>query len=238
MSKYSIETDSYINSLENNYYCSNRNGQDILMKLDEKHKDIIDSLLNNQTTIIVKGRQVGSTTLLTGFITEYLKRNVCNTCVVFGNNLGVSNHIIDEIKKHSENRHRTNNRIISNAQYFITYTNSSYICQKHKFTTTGKTKVDIMYISELAFFDDNQIKELREFYEFYKPSKVIVESTPNGKNYFKDFVSKNDKIDGRGVVFINYQETPTVHPNPHAWIKGLQTSLTREEFKKEILGKL
>lgn len=236
MSKYSVETDSYINSLENNYYCTNRNGQDVLMKLDEKHKDIVESLLTNQTTIIVKGRQVGSTTLVSGFITEYLKRNVCTTCVVFGGNTAIENSIIDTIKNHSENRHRTNNKIVSNAQYFISYTNSSYICQRSKYSTTGKTKVDIMYISELAFFDDNQIIEIRKFYDFYKPSKVIVESTPNGKNYFKDFVEKNENVDGRGIIFINYQETPTVHPNPHAWVKGLQLSLTKDEFKKEILG--
>lgn len=234
MSKYSIDTESYINSLENNYYCVNRNGQDIQLKLDDKHKDIIDSINNFITTLIVKGRQIGSTTLLTAYVTEYCKRNPKTKVLIVGHNPQAEKDIIEKIREHSENKHKVNNKIVAASVNDIVFSNYSEVSNNLK---RIKDRIDIIYVSEASFINDVIMQELHYLYDIHKPKKVIIDGTPT-TNEFKIMVEKNKTDVGKSVMFINYQDTPTIHPNPQIWIKGMKLTLTKKEFDQEILGKL
>ena len=141
--------------------------------------------------------------------------------------------IIKRIGEHAENNHKVNNTIMTRSAYSIIFSNGSEI---HTLYNKPKKKIDVFFISEMAYIPMNIYKELHELYEIHKPSKVIVDSTPHDY-LFKTFVNKNENKLNKGIIFISYNDVEWLRSKPN-YVNNMKKSLTKEEFEREILGKL
>lgn len=218
------------------FYTDPHDGGAKVLSLTEKQKEIVGSFCDNKTTIVVKGRQVGGTTLILTTLIETCKKNPNTHVLIEGIDRNNENEMINKLKKLIDlHVLKTNNNTLISAYgaSSVTFNNGSVISRYIE-----DNKVDIIYASELAHFDDEPYKSLKKTFDKYSPAKVIVESTPSTKNdRFKDFVEKNENSEGKGIIYINILDVNTVK-DPQQVCEYHKKTLSKDAYEKEILGKL
>lgn len=168
-------------------------------KLSSEQKEIISNILENPKNIILKGRQIGSTTVccFIVFILALLNENF--SCMIAADVQANSKAILDKIKRFAES---AGTPLVSCNTKEIVFENGSKIEAKtaRQALKSGEGKLgrsgsyQVVLLSEFAFYDEAEA-QLASVLATMSSSEslLIIESTSNGRdNHFYNLYSSEN----------------------------------------------
>jgi len=166
-------------------------------------RKIIDLISNNRFSILMASRQIGKTVSVAVSILHYVIFNVDKNVMIMANKLSTTTEILDKIKS-----------IYKHLPFFLKPGVSSWAQRSIVFKDTGcrimtsaRTKepaigftIDFLYFDEFAHIPRTIIES---FYRSAYPtvssienSKIVITSTPNGRNLFWKILDAAERPDG------------------------------------------
>jgi hypothetical protein len=160
--------------------------------LRDYQEEILTSFCNNNLNILMASRQIGKSVTSGIFILWFLLFNNDKTALVVADNSTTTKELIDKFKIALDNLPFFIKPGIKNGNVMsLKFDNDSRLVGR---TTTKKSgiglSINLLYMDEFAHIND---ANLDEFYRAVFPTvtadpdaKIIITSTPNGKNKFYD----------------------------------------------------
>jgi len=166
-------------------------------------RKILDLISNNRFSILMASRQIGKTVSVAISILHYVIFNVDKNVMIMANKLSTTTEILDKIKS-----------IYKHLPFFLKPGVSSWAARSIVFKDTGcrimtsaRTKepaigftIDFLYFDEFAHIPRTIIES---FYRSAYPtvsavenSKIVITSTPNGRNLFWKILDAAERPDG------------------------------------------
>jgi hypothetical protein len=198
---YKCVTD--VNYFANNYCkIKTEDGQVRQMKLRDYQYDVLNTYTNNRFTINMSSRQTGKTITAAISILHYALFNTNKGIMIVANKADTVIEIIDKIKNiYKLLPFFLKNGIINWNQKNIVFENGCRIksSARSKEPAIGFT-IDYLYMDEFAHIPSSIIthyyKAAVPTVSSIKNSKIVITSTPNGANLFKELVVGSMLPDG------------------------------------------
>lgn len=225
-------------------YCHIQTGDGVKLLKDTKlglrdyQEEILKAFVENRYTILMASRQLGKTVTSAIYMLWYLLFNAEKTALVVADNFTTTRELLDKFRIGLDNLPFFMKPGIKNINTgSIKFDNDSRIVGR---TTTKKSgiglSVNLLYMDEFAHIDDSN---LDSFYKAILPtitadpnSKVIITSTPNGKNKFYEIWS--DAIEGKSEyvpIRVDWWQVPG---RDEAWKQRTIANLgSIEDFNQE-----
>jgi hypothetical protein len=162
------------------------------IKLFNWQKDAIKTIENNITTILVTARQIGSSVALNAYGLSYALLNPNSHILIVGYKAKNAEDYCTDIKSFYNNMPRFTVTLQKDEIAFENGSVISFIGQSANLLRGRRCNVVICH--DFAFY--NNQKKLVECISpcLTKNGKIILQSCPNGKNYFYKLAKKNKKV--------------------------------------------
>jgi len=185
------------------------------IKLRKYQKDMIGKMFNNRFLIAMMARQMGKTSTVSIFFLWHLLFHDNFSILVLANVQKKAKEIIDEIKNmYKKLPIWLQEGVEEWNKLSITLESGSKISAEATKDDSGRGSThNIVYIDEMAFIHDSIISEMMKatfpIITSGKKTKLIITSTPRGRNYFWKMYT--DAKRGKSVfkhVFYHWKEHP------------------------------
>jgi len=189
-------------------YVKGDDGQPVMLSLRDYQKEILDNFSNNRFNILMASRQIGKTVCSSVTILHYALFNNNKNILVTANKLDTSIDILEKIREvYQRLPFFLQQGIVNWNQKFITFENKSRI---KGFATTKTSSIgqaaDFLYLDEFAHIPENIADK---FYKSVFPtvssidnSRIIITSTPNGRNLFHKLLTDAEKPEGEKSSYV------------------------------------
>ncbi len=219
----------------------------VLMELYEYQERMIKAYHENKRVIFLTARQQGKTTVSAAYFIWYILFNKDKSVAILANKQATADEIMDRVRLAYENLPKWMQQGVKtwNKRTIVLENGSkAFGAATSKTGTRGKT-VNLLYLDEFAFVENNQANE---FFTAVYPtitagvgSKVFMTSTPNGFNHFYKFWNEADptkkNFNGFYRLRVHWHETPG---RDQAWYDTQYAVLgelkAAQELDAEFLG--
>lgn len=191
LSEYERCKDDLIYFIERYCYQKDPMQGDVLIKLTDQQKEIINDIDTYQYNLFNKSRQIGMSIV---FVAYSLWKNIFYDNVNIGImsvSMGAKNYLIEKYKIMYDNLPEKFKILKESNKYHKKYKNDSQIQFMSRFTDLKSWSFDYLFLDEYAFFNND-----RDIFISAIPitSKMIISSTPNGKknHFYKLWKYKNN----------------------------------------------
>jgi hypothetical protein len=169
--------------LENFCKIKGKEGGMIPFVLNEAQKDFLNVMRKSPRAITVKARQIGFSTLVSGFLYHRTITNPGMNTALIGYNADLTTELLDKVKTfYRTTPDELKPKIQYNSKYEISFPaidSKILVLPSSENVGRGYTLHNVL-ATELAFWDKAEEKMLAIENAVPKSGKIIVESTPNG----------------------------------------------------------
>jgi len=174
-----------------------KKGKLVPFKLNPQQKELIDGIISDKYSICLKSRQLGITSLALALSLYYAVTKPNTTCLLVSYSLDSAEGIFNKLKQmYFDMPEAIKPKLINNNRKELKFVNRSRII----ITSVGNKSIGrglsitMAHISEVAFCKDTIEKQLLSIEQALLPDgKIILESTPNGLNYFSELWANAEK---------------------------------------------
>jgi hypothetical protein len=165
--------------------------------LNEAQKDLFNALNNNSRVIILKARQMGFSTAVTGYLYHKTITTPGTNTALIGYNSDLTAELLDKVKTfYRTTPESIRPQIAYNSKYEISFPaidSKILVLPSSENVGRGYTLHNVL-CTELAFWDKAEEKMLAIENAVPQDGKIIIESTPNamGNLYHRMWMADND----------------------------------------------
>lgn len=165
--------------------------------LNEAQKDFLNTMRHNSRSITLKARQIGFSTLVSGYLYHRTITNPGMNTALIGYNADLTTELLDKIKTfYRTTPEELRPKIQYNSKYEISFPglDSKIIVLPSSENVGRGYTIHNCLLTELAFWDKPEEKMLAIENAVPASGKIIIESTPNGvgNKFHKMWMADND----------------------------------------------
>jgi hypothetical protein len=168
----------------------NKEGLSVPFILNKEQQQFLDSMTGRD--VILKARQIGFSSLILGIFTIDFLLKANSRGVIISHDTNSSQKLLDRAKYFLDSAQRKGlavNLKYNNRSELINSDNNAslYIGTPQSKSFGRGDTIHSLHLSEFAFYDDPQRLLASVLQAVVPDGRVIIESTANGTNYFKQF---------------------------------------------------
>lgn len=182
--------DDIVYFAENYFYIVTLDEGLVKIQLRDYQKDMLKNFMEDRFNIVLASRQSGKSTVYEVFLTHYILFNDHKTAAILANKAQTAFGLMARVRKAYENLPKwLQQGVVEWNKGQLTLENGSeLICSSTSASAVRSMSINVLILDELAFVPKNVWDEF--FSSVYptisasKTSKIIMVSTPKGKNHF------------------------------------------------------